>query len=162
MERKQGGHGATRNEMMRKHYLGLGLNLVTSSIIMYLVMFAMIYSFRDFFHNVNMLYMAVMMVSPMAILMLLMMGAMYPNKRLNLVLHIGFALLFLLAYLGIRTQAAVGDHQFLRSMIPHHSSAILMCERASIDDPEIQSLCARIIRSQQQEIDQMKAILGRL
>jgi uncharacterized protein (DUF305 family) len=27
------------------------------------------------------------------------------------------------------TQGAVGDDQFLRSMIPHHSGAILMCEQ---------------------------------
>ena len=47
-------------------------------------------------------------------------------------------------------------------MIPHHSGAILMCEEASIRDSELQKLCAAIVSSQQQEIDQMKVILRRL
>lgn len=47
-------------------------------------------------------------------------------------------------------------------MIPHHASAILMCEESPIQDPEIQMLCRRIISSQQAEIDQMKAKLREL
>jgi uncharacterized protein (DUF305 family) len=47
-------------------------------------------------------------------------------------------------------------------MIPHHAGAILMCEQASLYDAEIKDLCGRIINSQQEEIDQMKAILQRL
>lgn len=46
-------------------------------------------------------------------------------------------------------------------MIPHHSGAILMCEQASITDPEIIALCQQIISSQQKEITQMEAILAR-
>ena len=37
-----------------------------------------------------------------------------------------------------------------------------MCEQASIQDPEIQGLCAAIIESQQEEINQMETILQRL
>jgi uncharacterized protein (DUF305 family) len=47
-------------------------------------------------------------------------------------------------------------------MIPHHSGAVLMCSKAEIRDAEIKQLCGNIIRSQTQEIDQMKAILQRL
>lgn len=108
-----------------------------------------------------MVFMALMMAAPMGILMLLMMGSMYANKRLNLLLYAAFSLLFVLSFIGMRTQALVGDNQVLRSMIPHHSGAILMCEQASIRDAEIQSLCANIITSQKAEIAQMKAILAR-
>ncbi len=86
---------------------------------------------------------------------------MYADKRLNTIIYAGCALLFILAFAGVRTQALVGDRQFLRSMIPHHSGAILMCEQASIWDPELKSLCGNIITSQKQEIDQMKAMLAR-
>ncbi len=37
-----------------------------------------------------------------------------------------------------------------------------MCREAALNDPEIVSLCAGIVESQQQEIDQMKTILDRL
>lgn len=62
----------------------------------------------------------------------------------------------------IRQQAAITDRQFLRSMIPHHAGAVLMCNQAPIRDPELQQLCKTIISSQQTEIDQMKAALARL
>jgi uncharacterized protein (DUF305 family) len=108
-----------------------------------------------------MLYMALMMVAPMAILMLLMMGSMYPNKNVNLVLYVAFAGLFIGAFGFTRAQTFVGDEQFLRSMIPHHSGAILMCRESSATDPEIVALCDRIIQSQREEIAQMKTILSR-
>lgn len=47
-------------------------------------------------------------------------------------------------------------------MIPHHSGALLMCDRASITDAELKKLCSEIVKGQQQEIDQMKKILARL
>jgi uncharacterized protein (DUF305 family) len=62
----------------------------------------------------------------------------------------------------IRQQTLIGNTQFLRSMIPHHAGAILMCEEAPIVDSEIKTLCEKIKSSQQSEIDQMKAILSRL
>jgi uncharacterized protein (DUF305 family) len=146
---------------MHAHYAKLAINLVLSCVIMYFVMFAMIDGVGDFFNNINMFYMALMMVAPMAVLMLLLMGSMYQNRRLNIALHAGFVALFVLAFAGIRTQAGVGDGQFLRSMIPHHSGAILMCREAQITDPEIAALCRRIEESQRSEIDQMNRILTR-
>ena len=90
MEHGHQGHGDMNARMLRHHYLMLGLNLLISLIIMYFVMFTMIYSLREFVNNLNMFYMALMMAAPMVILMLLMMGDMYANKRLNLLLYVGF------------------------------------------------------------------------
>ena len=146
---------------MHGHYRMLALNLIASLAIMYLVMFAMIDGAGDFYHNLNTFYMALMMVAPMGALMLLMMGPMYANRRLNLGLHAGFAIVFALAFLGIRSQAGIGDVQFIRSMIPHHSGAILMCREARLTDPELAALCDQIRNGQRREIDQMEAILAR-
>ena len=148
-------------EGMRSHYKMLGLNLATSLAIMYVVMFAMIYSLGEFIQNINFFYMALMMWAPMGSLMLLTMGSMYSYKKLNMVLHIAFALVFVLSFVGIREQGLVGDGQFLRSMIPHHSGAILMCEKASLSDPQIKRLCDGIIEGQKAEIAEMKALLAR-
>ena len=147
---------------MHSHYGKLALNLVVSTIIMYLVMFAMINGISNFYNNINMFYMAHKMVAPMAILMVLMMGSMYANRKLNIAIYAGFSALFVLAFLGIRYQAPVGDVQFVRSMIPHHSGAILMCREASLTDPELEQLCGQIVSSQAQEIEQMERVLERL
>lgn len=146
---------------MHKHYRMLAWNLVLSVVIMYFVMFAMIDGVADLYHNLNTAYMALMMAAPMGTLMLLMMRSMYDNRKLNVLLHFGFIAVFVLAFAAVRQQTAIGDEQFLRSMIPHHSGAILMCRQAALSDPEIVALCAQIERSQRDEIDQMNRILQR-
>jgi uncharacterized protein (DUF305 family) len=59
-------------------------------------------------------------------------------------------------------QAFISDEQYMRAMIPHHSSAILTSKHANINDPEVRSLADKIIRSQEEEIAQMKRILERM
>lgn len=133
-------------------YVMLALNLLISVAIMYLVMFAMIDGLPEFYNNLNMFYMALMMVAPMAILMLFVMRSMYPNRTINILVGLSFSVIFAIAFLFIRQQTVIGDIQFLRSMIPHHSGAILMCREAQINDPEIKALCQEIVRSQRDEI----------
>ena len=147
---------------MASRYRMLALNLAISALVMYLVMFSMIDGVGDFRHNLNTFYMALMMVAPMAILMVAMMGSMYSNRRLNLAIYAGFAALFFLAFAGIRWQAGIGDRQFIRSMIPHHSGAILMCREASLRDAELRTLCESISTGQRAEIEQMERIAARL
>lgn len=148
--------------MMKNPYVSLALQTVVGGVIMYLVMFVMIDGLSSFYNNLNMFYMTLMMVAPMVVLMILAMRHMFPSKGVNAALLAGSIAVFLASFALIRTQTTIGDRQFLRSMIPHHSGAILMCREASIRDPEIRTLCDGIIRSQQQEIDQMKAILERM
>lgn len=165
MQQGQEGHGTMNGKMAGKHYTMLALNLAISLLIMYLAMFAMIWSSDEFFNNSNMLYMALVMWAPMGILMLLMMPMMYPNKKLNMILLGSFALVLILSFWAIRDQTLVGDRQFVRAMIPHHSGALTMCNRASIQDQEIRDICFKpngIIESQKREIAQMEAVLERL
>ncbi|HKY95491.1 MAG TPA: DUF305 domain-containing protein [Kiloniellales bacterium] len=143
-------------------YWLLALNLVLSFVAMYLVMFAMIDGWADFNNNVNTVYMALMMLAPMAVLMLATMGAMYRRKAWNVALYAGFVAIFVLSFLAIRSQALVGDRQFIASMIPHHSGAILMCREAQLEDAELQALCVQISEGQRREIEQMEAIAERL
>lgn len=161
MKQGQPMEGMNDPAMTRRHYRMLAVNLGLSLLAMYLAMFAMIWSWGEFVQNVNFLYMALVMWAPMAIVMLLTMNSMYRDKRLNLILYGAFGLTLALSFWAIRAQALVRDEQFLRSMIPHHSGAILMCEKATISDPEIKQLCRDIIVGQKAEIDQMKALLAR-
>ncbi len=69
--------------------------------------------------------------------------------------------LLLVFWVAIRQQVAITDREFVKSMIPHHAGAILMCEQARQKAPEIKELCATIIASQRAEIDKMKAWLAK-
>lgn len=146
----------------KKHYGRLGLMVVLSFVSMYILMYSMVNSFSNVFNSVNQFYMAGLMTAPMIIIELVLMGMMYKNKLWNKFIIAISIILGIAFFLFIRQQTAIGDIQFARSMIPHHAGAILMCEKASIQDPEIRELCRGIIDGQQSEIDQMKAIINRL
>ena len=146
-------------EMGKSPYLMFAANLVASGIVMYFVMYTMIDSTAELYNNINNVYMTLMMVTSMALFMLWMMPAMFPDRRTNVILYIVFAATFLLALYGMRTQALVGNDQFLRAMIPHHSGAVLMCEKSTITNPQIKQLCDGIVSSQKSEIAQMKGLL---
>lgn len=141
------------------HYGRLLVMVVLSFIAMYILMYAMVNSLDNVFNNVNQVYMAGLMASPMLLIELALMARMYPNRRLNLVLGAGALVAMVLFWFGIRQQAGVTDQQFLRSMISHHAGAILMCERNQLRDPELQALCGEIVASQRSEIARMKAAL---
>jgi uncharacterized protein (DUF305 family) len=140
----------------------LGLNLLLSLIVMYLVMYTMIDGWPDYRNNINMLYMALTMWAPMGILMLATMAGMYQDARTNIILYVVFALVTLGSFWATRSQALVGDRQFIQSMVPHHSGAILMCREAKLQDPELVKLCEEISQGQRREIEQMNAIAARL
>jgi uncharacterized protein (DUF305 family) len=149
-------------ETATRNYLMLAVNMVLGLVAMYFVMFSMIDGWSDFRNNLNMAYMALTMVAPMGILMLLTMSGMYPSKSLNRALYAAFGLLFIAALAATRSQSLIGDRQFIASMIPHHSGAILMCGKAKLTDPELVKLCGEISEGQRKEIEQMKAIRARL
>jgi len=144
------------------HYRRLGLMMVLSFLTMYALMYAMVNTFANVYMNVNQFYMAGLMAAPMGIIELALMGAMYRDRRLNAAVGAGCLIALALFWVLIREQTAVSDRQFLRSMIPHHAGAILMCKQASLQDSEINALCKNIVASQQSEIDQMKAKLNAL
>lgn len=145
-----------------QHYLRLIVMTVLMFVAMYALMYAMVDRFDNVFNNINQVYMAGLMTAPMVLIELALMRGMYPSRSAN----IAIALVSVIAmggfWAGIRDQVAVNDRQFLRSMIPHHAGAVLMCEEANIRDEEVRSLCAGIVRGQREEIAQMRSILARL
>lgn len=143
------------------HYGRLLLMAVLSFVAMYALMYAMVDTPGNVFHNLNQVYMAGLMAAPMVVIELVLMARMYPRRALNAGLAAASAVLMLLCWFGIRRQAAIDDRQFLRSMIPHHAGAVLMCERNRLEDPVLQRLCRQIVASQQAEIALMKSQLER-
>jgi hypothetical protein len=145
-----------------QHYVRLAIMTVLMFIAMYVLMYAMVDRVENVYPNVNQLYMAGLMTAPMVLIELAVMSGMYPKLTVNIAIAVVSLVLFVGFWFGIRQQVAVQDEQFVKSMIPHHAGAILMCEEASITDSEINELCKQIIASQQAEIGQMKTILSRL
>lgn len=155
-------HEAPMKSTSEGMYKKLGFMLLLSFVAMYILMYAMVDKLANVIPNVNQFYMAALMTMPMLILELAIMGSMYMKKKVNAVLiSAGVAGMFIF-FFCIHQQAGVSDKQFLKSMIPHHAAAVLMVEKANLEDPEIKQLANNIITSQQKEIEQMKAKIKEL
>ncbi|PSB06203.1 DUF305 domain-containing protein [Pleurocapsa sp. CCALA 161] len=142
-----------------KPYITLLIALSISYIVMFAIMFSRVNEWSNLFLSLNQVYMTGLMISAMLIIMLVIMGSMFKNKKLNIMLlGLGTALI-LTFWTLVRTQAGVGNQQFLRSMIPHHAAAILVCQQSSLTNPRIEELCTEIVQSQKEEIRIMKELM---
>ena len=148
--------------MENNHYRKFALMLALSFLIMYLVMYLNVASLDHVYLSLTRFYMTVLMVAPMALLMLGMMPHMYKDKKRNAFISLGSVAVFVLALVMLRSQTFVSDTQFMKAMIPHHSSAILTSSQADLRDPEVKQLADQIIQAQEKEIADMKKMLNRI
>ncbi|KYG59471.1 DUF305 domain-containing protein [Planococcus maritimus] len=140
-------------------YLKFGIMIGTSTFIMYWLMYLNVFQLDHIFYSETRLYMALIMGSVMAIVMLLFMWPMYKNKKANAGILAGSALVFALSLYLVRSQVLIEDTGWMKAMIPHHSIAILTSERANISDPRVRQLADEIIEAQRKEIDEMKQLI---
>ena len=140
-------------------YGRFGAMVATSTIVMFGLMYLNTYQVDHVFFSQTRVYMALMMGGAMASIMLLFMLRMHTNRRANIAIFAGSALVFFAGLWLVRSQATVGDVAWMEAMIPHHSIAILTSERANITDPRVRSLADDIIATQRREIAEMKTLI---
>lgn len=149
-------------KMKTGNYNKFALMLLASFIVMFLVMYANLASLDHFYLSTNKFYMTFLMITPMAVIMLAFMAGMYMNKKKNAAIVIFSSIIFIGFFILIRNQTFIDDKGYMKSMIPHHSSAILVSEKADLEDPEVRELAEQIIQAQREEIAKMKRILERM
>jgi hypothetical protein len=157
-----GGGAGMKGGMAMKggHYPRLIAMLGVSFLVMFVLMFAMVDRFGNVYASWNQFYMAGLMAASMGIIELALMWGMYPDKKTNGIIIAISAIALVAFWVLIRQQVAITDRQFLRSMIPHHGGAVLMCQQNRLRDPELQRLCTQIIAAQKAEIEYMRAKLN--
>ncbi len=136
--------------------------LVASFVAMYVTMYFNTYATDHVYFSLTRFYMACLGIACMALIMLGFMWQMYKNTKKNLAIIIGSIAIFFSALFLVRAQKPVDDVLWMRAMIPHHSIAILTSKRAAIKDPEVKQLANDIIKAQEKEIEEMKAMIKRL
>ena len=137
--------------------------LAASFVAMYITMYLNSYQLDHVYFSLTRFYMSCLGIAAMAIIMFVAMRNMYQNKKKNIAIVWGSIVLFVGALGLVRDQkSTVGDILWMKAMIPHHSIAILTSERADIQDPEVKKLAEDIIKAQEKEIAEMKAMIKRL
>ena len=143
-------------------YWRFGAMIVTSTLVMYALMYLHTYAWDHVYVSETRMWMALLMGSVMAIVMLGFMRDMYPSRRANTVIGVSALSLCVLAAWLVRSQATVTSLDYMQAMVPHHSIALLTSERARIDDPRVRKLADEIIDSQRKEIAEMAYLIGAL
>ena len=113
-------------------YTRFAAKIATSTVAMFGLMYLNTLEVDHVFFSETRTYMAMVMGAAMAGIMLGFMIGMYRNRRTNLGIFAGSAVLFIAALWLVRSQATVGDVAYMKAMIPHHSIAILTSQRAHI------------------------------
>jgi hypothetical protein len=106
----------------------------------------------DIYLSLNDLYMSMLMSG----WMMLFMGFVQADMH-----YVSVGLVLVVAgFVAIRTQFLIGEKQYLKGMIPHHSMAVFMSKKLQEKGANnIGGLLETIIASQNSEIDYMKAKL---
>lgn len=133
--------------------------VATSTALMFVLMYLNTFSIGHVFFSQTRFWMAFVMGSVMAMVMLGFMWSMYRNVRLKVAILGASVLVFAVALWLVRSQETVDDVSYMRAMIPHHSIAIMTSERAHIRDPRTRKLAKGIIVAQRREIAQMKYLI---
>lgn len=145
-----------------KPYGRFAAMVAISTVFMFGLMYLNTYEADHVFFSQTRAWMAVVMGSAMAIIMLGFMTHMLKSKAANLGIVVGSLMTFGVALGLVRSQATVDQVSYMKAMIPHHSIAIMTSKRADIGDPRVRKLADGIIEAQVREIDEMKSLIAAL
>tara|TARA_R100000935_G_scaffold3281_4_gene8512 strand:+ start:1111 stop:1566 length:456 start_codon:yes stop_codon:yes gene_type:complete len=148
--------------MLMKMYGRFAAMILTSTLVMFGLMYLNTYQADHVFFSETRSYMALIMGATMAIVMLSFMLHMYSNVTVNIIIYLVSIVIFAGSLWLVRSQTTVDDVSYMKAMIPHHSIAILTSERAKISDPRVRQLADEIIEAQRREIDEMKMLINDL
>lgn len=154
--------GKSKARGSQMSYLRFALMILTSTVVMFILMYLNTYAWEHVFFSETRVYMALLMGATMAVIMLAFMLGMYSKRALNIAIFIGALLAFGLSLWLVRSQATVSGPSYMRAMIPHHSIAVMTSERAQIRDPRVRKLADEIIEAQEREIAEMKYLVSDL
>ena len=143
-------------------YVKFTLMILTSTIVMFIMMYFNTYQLDHVYFSETRAYMALYMGAVMAIIMLAFMSNMYKKTKVNLLVYGISVVMFAVGLWGVRSQATVDQVDWMQAMIPHHSIAILTSSRADIEDPRVRDLADGIIEAQKREIAEMQALIEEL
>lgn len=154
-QQKGSNEGHQNNDHQKKMYMKFAAMIVTSTTIMFGLMYIEVYSADHLRWSETRFFMSLIMGGTMTLVMLGFMLGMLKNPKFNaLIALFGVALLGTAIFLA-RSQTTVQDRSYMSAMIPHHSIAILTSENSEIRDVRVCELAVKIIEAQRREISEM-------
>jgi hypothetical protein len=147
-------------KMMMMSWGRFAAMIAVSTAIMFPLMYQLIYSLDHATFSLTRLVSSLVMGCVMAAIMLAFMWKMYKGQGTKIAVLVGAIVLGLAILMINRNQSLIGDVDFMKSMIPHHSIAINNARKADIRDPRVRKLADGIIRAQVEEISEMNILVA--
>lgn len=147
------------DKTMHMSWLRFAAMIATSTVVMFFLMYQLVYTWDHALFSLTRLVSSLIMGCVMTAVMLAFMWRMYRPHSAKIAV-LALSILGGVALLAVnRGQVLIGDADFMKAMIPHHSIAINNAVRADIRDPRVRYLANRITRDQVKEIAEMKMLL---
>lgn len=148
-----------QHRMMSMGWGRFAAMIATSTVIMFFLMYQLVYSWDHALFSLTRFISSLVMGCVMTAVMLAFMWRMYRPEVAKIAV-LAVAIIGGGALLTVnRSQALIGDVDFMKAMIPHHSIAINNARQADIRDPRVRYLADRITRDQVKEIAEMKMLI---
>lgn len=151
---------APHHEQMMMSWGKFAAMIVASVIAMFFLMYQLVYSWDHATFSMNRLVSSFVMGTVMTLIMLGFMWNMYKGMTTKVAVAVAALVLGIILLVVNRNQTLIGDEDFMKSMIPHHSIAINNARKSDIRDPRVKALADEIIESQVREIAEMKWLLN--
>lgn len=148
-----------QHQMMSMSWGKFAAMIAASVIAMFFLMYQLIYSWDHATFSMNRLVSSFVMGTVMTLIMLGFMWKMYKGMATKVAVAVAALVLGIILLTINRDQTLIGDEDFMKSMIPHHSIAINNARKSDIRDPRVKRLADEIIESQVREIAEMKWLL---
>ena len=136
--------------------------IAVSTAIMFFLMYQLVYSAEHALFSLTRFISALVMGCVMTAVMLAFMWKMYRPVAAKAAVLAGAVIGGTVLLAVNRSQALIGDVDFMKAMIPHHSIAINNARKADIRDPRVRYLADRITRDQVKEIAQMNMLISEI
>lgn len=151
-------------EQAEQHGMSMGWGrfaamIAVSTVIMFGLMYQLVYEVDHALFSVTRFVSALVMACVMTAVMLAFMWKMYRPNAAKIAVLAGAIVGGVLLLSINRSQLLIGDVDFMKAMIPHHSIAINNSRKADIRDPRVRYLADRITRDQVKEIAEMKLLI---
>lgn len=143
-------------------YARFAVMIALATFLIFCVSYLNVYQADHLWFSAGRLWMAVAAGAAVAVVVVLFSPDVYRSVPANSVIVAAAAAVFAAAVWLVRTEDGVHELEFLRAMVPQHSAAILLAERAHLRDPRVRELARRIATNDAQDIAQMEKLIVEL
>ncbi|MBD64200.1 MAG: DUF305 domain-containing protein [Halobacteriovoraceae bacterium] len=143
-----------------KDYMKFVFMLITAMMAIFGISYLNTFDSSHVYWSESRYYMTLLMGATLGIVFMVFMQKYYRKKSATITIYLSSMIVFIVTLGLMRTQVAINDTDYLKSVIPNHSASMLSSERAIIQDYRVKRIANEIQSQHQQQIEQMAWLIN--